>query len=616
MPIIAGSLLLWLFLGVRSVFAALEVLNWVDFIMVRDSSGNPFAYVVHMMMLVGLIGDITVSVIGFWVSFDRRVVLAMITVTWAFVHLLGGIIFTVLVSWMDTMRMGTERTLVFLAVFLVGVDCYILLVSLQAFLAITLKRTVAPSAQHILSTADSIAAESGSHVTNRNHIIAALLQDDISLWRLRLAGVDIDAMSAELRSGSYLTGGEVGLPRRLAAQKMHFGSDASHLMSEAAAEQWKAEDDRLTADHILLALCSHEGPMRLADLPTEKLQNLAHARRIKLPGSDKKQIVATLRAAGVEDRIPQVVLTPTHQMQAQQNAGFWNYTGSNIFLAPEVHKIRADIEMSRLQNMVPHGPPAPKVFGCLPLEEIVAVYIILQVLACTASVCCLVFQGRGLGVVINLRTVDEMRSVEFIQSFLGICVGAAALYGIDRHRWARREVREAAYQKGLRWDAELDEAFDAVRQDEDAPLWLSWLQKAASWLSFNLMWNGVQLVVEIPIFAMFLIYGNVCNSYTHAMNHITPGFAAYGEAPMHCSNHDFLNIAIMVSIILIEMYMSWCMLSLWHQYAYGWTTTDLRGSAYLDPFGPLPESFMRQLMGLPRAAQRRLSGPEGKPIIL
>jgi len=614
-PIKQGALLVWMFLLLRGILAACEVLDVVDIIFVRDDyKGNPFAYVVHMMMLVGSVGDIMVSVCGFWASFDRRVLLALITVIWAFVHLFGGILFTVLVAWLDTMQMGSGRILIALAVFLVGVDCCVLLTSLQNFLATTLKRTVAPSAQQILSMADDIAAQCGSHVTNRNHIIAALLQDDISLQRLRRAGVDIDALNAELRGGSYLIGIEPNLHKSVSAKRVHFGSDAAQLMHEAAAEQWKAEDDRLTADHILLALCCHEGPLR--DLPVAKLQSLARARRINLPGVDKDQLVATLRNAGVEDRIPQVVLTPSREMQAQQIAGFWHTTGTNIFLAPEASEMRAGIEETRLHNAVPHGPPPAKVFGCLPLEETVGVYIILQVLLCTISVCCLVFRGRGLGVVIRLRTVNEMRFVEFIQSVSGIHVGATALYGIERHRWARREVREAAYQKGVRWDAELDEAFDAVRNDEDAPLWLSWLKHAAKWLSLNLVWNGVQLVVEVPVFAMFLIYGNVCNSYTHAMNHITPGFAANGEAPMHCSDHDLLNIALMVSMALLQIYMSWCMLALWHQYAYGWTTTDMRGSAYLDPFGPMPDSFMRALMGLPRAAQRRLSGPEGKPIIL
>lgn len=566
-PITAGVNIIWVFLLGRAALAALEIFDIFDIIFQRVDWKDPFYHMARVMLVISCIGDLTAALLGFFVVYDRRVVLAMLTVFWLLTHTLGGLLFSVVAAWLDVMFLGPGWTLIILFLTLVCVDFYCFMVSLQNLLAVTLKGTVAPSALVILEEAEQTATQSGSRVLNRNHIICALLQDELSLQRLRLARVDTDGMKRELGPGSIYLAGTQHTADTRKIRRLRLASDAADLFTHATTEQWRVGDNWLTADHLLLALC------------------------------DRGQVVLTPPKTETNEH-PDVAMKP------------------HIYPAPEVAEMRAGIEETRLHNKVPHGPPGAPVFGCLPLEETVGVYITLQIVVCVVSLICLVFYGRGVGVLMRLRTVDEMRVVEYWASLAGMVIGILALLAMFNQRYARREVREAAYKKGVRWDAELDEAFFAVRKDADAPDWLSMLKWGGTMLAVNLVWNVIQLFIDVPVIMMFLIYGNICNSHSFAMGTLYPGYASMGEGPMQCTARDGLIITLVALMICLQIYMSYCMLALWHQYAYGWTTTDLRGSSYLDPFSAFPEGFIRALSGLPRSAQRRLSGPEGKPIVL
>jgi len=286
----------------------------------------------------------------------------------------------------------------------------------------------------------------------------------------------------------------------------------------------------------------------------------------------------------------------------------------SIYQVPNARGMREYIERDLRENCDDPGPPPAPAFGCLPVEECVMVYIVLQVLVCSISVVTVIFYGRSVAVWVGLRTVNELRTVELLSSVGGLILGVAALWGISCHRAARIDIRDAAYKAGTRWAAELDEAWGVVRTMPDAPSWLKDMKNAATYLSFNFGWNVIQLFIDLPIILGILTFGDVCGGYSFGIMKVS-ALHLQGQSRMHCTSDDVHVIAFLVVWIVLKLYMCWCMLALWHEYAYGWTTTELRGRAYLDPIAPLPASLTRRLAGLPKVPQKRLAD-EKTPLVL
>merc|ERR1719240_336194 len=66
---------------------------------------------------------------------------------------------------------------------------------------------------------------------------------------------------------------------------------------------------------------------------------------------------------------------------------------------------------------------------------------------------------------------------------------------------------------------------------------------------------------------------------------------------MHCSAKDYHLLGWGLGLVLLDLYMMWCFVSLWHEYAFGWTTTDPRFAMYLDPFACVHEEAWWGLAG-------------------
>jgi hypothetical protein len=430
----------------------------------------------------------------------------------------------------------------------------------------------------VLYESEKIAVQYGSTSVRSNHLIAALLKDAESRQLFEYGGLEVDKMTNELLSGtSFLAGEKYGVEELFDCHDpLPFGPDATMVLAEAAREQWKAYEPWLTADHLILALTS--GGM------------------------------VVLQPTG--DRLEEV----GGRVMAQE-------AEPSLYPVPQARQMREFIEEAHRENSTEPGPPAAPVFGCLPVEECVIVYIALQVILCFASVCCVIFLGRSLGVMAGLRTVMEMRLVELVSSAAGAILGTVAIFNIFQHRKARQEIRSASLVVGGRWAAELDEAWNKVRNQKNSSIWLSQLKGGATYLSYNLAWNTVQLFVDVPIFLGVFVFGDVCGSYTFGLaraSNTMPCKDNRLHSPLHCTDSDLLLIWTLVAWMVLKLYMCWCQLALWHEYAYGWTTTELRGAAYLDPFLPIAKGGIRQLAGLPKIAQKRLSDTvdENTPLIL
>jgi len=542
--------------------AILEVAGIQHLIFASESLyfGNPFVYLAYGMLLVGGIGDMVAAVCGGFGATFMQVMPTFVLPVWLFVHTLFGVLFTMVISTLDAPGLGCGWTLIASVLLLVIPDAYFLMISLQNLLMITWKATVAPSMVSVLYAAEKCAVEFGSTTVDKNHLIAALLQDNESKQLLEYGGCDVQGIISELQQASIFLAGE----RYGAAQlfdgghdPLPYGVDATSLLAEAAREQWKAYEPRLTADHLLLALTSG--------------------------GS--------------------VIMTPKGGGEP------------SIYPVPNGKEMRNFIEDAHREQSTEPGPPPAPVFGCLPVEECVIVYIAVQIFVCLLSVGCVLFMGRSVGVLLGLKTVNEMRLVELFSSTLGLLLGMTALYMMFQHRSARTDIRMAAYSKGARWASELDEAWSKVRTMKEAPMWLDQMKSGALYLSLNLGWNVVQLFLDIPIIFGVLTFGDVCGSYSYGLMKASSAHLQ-NLSPMHCTDSDLMLIVGLVLWVVFKMYMCWCQLALWHEYAYGWTTTELRGSSYLDPMVPLPKGVLRQMAGLPKMAQKRLGANEKTPLML
>lgn len=71
-----------------------------------------------------------------------------------------------------------------------------------------------------------------------------------------------------------------------------------------------------------------------------------------------------------------------------------------------------------------------------------------------------------------------------------------------------------------------------------------------------------------------------------------------------------------MAVLLLKAYMCWAALALWHVYAHGWTTTDLRGLELFGPIGLMPEAATLMLAGVPRIARVPGAASEKTPLLL
>lgn len=563
-----GTLFICGAMFIRGGLALLEVADIQRLIFTSESLywGNPFIVVAHFMLGVGGVGDMVAAVCGAFGATFGQVLPTFVLPVWLFVHTLFSVLFIMIIATLDTMGVGGLWTLFYCGIILVIPDMYFLLISLQNLLMVTWNGTVAPSMISVLYAAENLAVKYGSTTIDKNHLVASLLMDRESRELLVYGGVDVQQIDRDLQEGSNFLGGEMYGVEDLFTDRhdpLPFGPEATQLLAEAAREQWKAYEPRLTADHLLLALTS--------------------------AGS--------------------IVLEPKGKSLVEVQGRVVSGDGQPlVYMVPQARAMREFIEeVHREQSTEPGPPPAP-VFGCLPVEECVMVYIAAQVVLCFMSVWCIIFYGRSLGVVAGLRTIEEMRFVELLSSVAGFVLGILALYNISWHRQARQNIRQAAHSAGCRWAAELDEAWNKVRTWDQAPAWLEQLKNGATYLSFNLGWNVVQLFLDVPVLLGVLVFGDVCASYSYGVMKVSD-VHLQSLSPMHCTWSDWLLILTLVAWVVLKLYMCWSQLALWHEYAYGWTTTELRGSSYLDPFAPLPKDRVRQLAGLPKVAQKRLGHP-------
>lgn len=211
-----------------------------------------------------------------------------------------------------------------------------------------------------------------------------------------------------------------------------------------------------------------------------------------------------------------------------------------------------------------------------------------------------------------------MRVLEFLVSFIGLVLGIwFGLASIWRHRTARLRIQQAsALHVGKTHAQELDvqEAASLLRGEPFTAQWLGVMRKSAARLSIYLLFDVMRAFVVMPMALMALVVGNVCGSYIHGIANLSMATRFFSnEHPMHCNSGDW-EILIDLSLLgLLDVYIIWSILSLWHEYAFGWTTTDASNAMYIDPFEFDAYKFVWLAGGVPEGSALLKDHPELVP---
>jgi hypothetical protein len=263
-------------------------------------------------------------------------------------------------------------------------------------------------------------------------------------------------------------------------------------------------------------------------------------------------------------------------------------------------------------------PKAPKILGCLPLEETVFVYICLEVIWCCISIISVLFFGVSGTYILGLKTTSGMRVLELFVSLIGLGLGISwGLTSIWRHRMARFKIQRAsAHHVGKHHAQELDvtEAAHLLHGEPKTAHWVGTMRKCSARLSVYLVFDVMRVFIVMPMALMALVVGNVCDSYVHGVANISVATRFFSnEIPMHCTLGDW-EILFWVSVVgVLDVYIVWSILCLWHEYAFGWTTTDIENGMYIDPMDVNPYKFVWLAGGVPEGSALLKGHPELEP---
>eukprot|EP00746_Dinoflagellata_sp_MGD_P008830 gnl/MRDRNA2_/MRDRNA2_117727_c0_seq1.p1 gnl/MRDRNA2_/MRDRNA2_117727_c0~~gnl/MRDRNA2_/MRDRNA2_117727_c0_seq1.p1 ORF type:complete len:688 (-),score=85.97 gnl/MRDRNA2_/MRDRNA2_117727_c0_seq1:12-1871(-) len=281
-------------------------------------------------------------------------------------------------------------------------------------------------------------------------------------------------------------------------------------------------------------------------------------------------------------------------------------------------KCMKELAKRKAEEIPPITPKAPKILGCLPLEETVFVYICLEVIWCITSIICVLFYGVSATWIIGLKTTRGMRALEFCVSFLGLVLGVYfGLASIWRHRIARLRIQQASVRhvgKVHAQELDVQEAASLLRGEPQTSEWLGVMRVSAARLSVYLVFDVMRAFIAMPMALMALVVGNVCGSYVHGIANLSLETRMFSnELPMHCTSDDFSLLCLLGFVCLLDLYIIWSILSLWHEYAFGWTTTDVENAMYIDPMNFDPYQFVWLAGGVPEGSTLLKDHPELAP---
>jgi hypothetical protein len=653
-PISLAGIFVCVFLLLSGGVALYETLGEISFYFTRYNPHNPYVLLARTLYGWAGIVDVALAVVGVFGIVFRLPIFALALTTWLVGRLVVGAYILLCVAMFNTMDVSWSVGFVYFFV-AIAVSLYCVFVSLELLLVVTLRGSVSEQILELLLQAQSWAQQDGSQEIAKVHVVAAMFQDQAGVRRLQDDGCDTEKIRQWIDMELQQRGCHPGFQYHDHEQpedhvQLLFTSDATEFLSEACWLQREVGDSRLTQEHFFLALLLnnpevidtffqlHSGILTSYDQLNHKGRpHDEHHKGFCELMTETMSIEAAKRRAltlkfcqgfcfhGPADDVwrPTLISFMGHRGEPEKvTVHPSDETGTNWTTFVKIRDSTTwakalEVKFSH-ETQPDEASPGATILGCLPLEETVLVYIIVDMCISVVSLTTLFFLDRCIGALVGLRTYPMMRQFETFIGVTNIIVSGLAIRGIFAHRWSRWNLKDQALHFNVPWKAELDEAYDAVRsQDqEEADKLLKGLKLGANLTGVLLFWNVLRIFLNIPVWGMALMVGNVCGSYVHGIANVHTLGMWPDHAPMRCTTADEELLLLTGFYFVVLVYFTWAMLALWHQYAFGWTTTDQRGLAYLDPLNPAPESCIRFLMGIPRYAKRAAGDPEAKPLML
>eukprot|EP00927_Polykrikos_kofoidii_P009529 TRINITY_DN13970_c0_g1_i1.p1 TRINITY_DN13970_c0_g1~~TRINITY_DN13970_c0_g1_i1.p1 ORF type:complete len:614 (+),score=82.50 TRINITY_DN13970_c0_g1_i1:87-1928(+) len=538
----------------------------------------PVSYVV---LILG-VGSVVAALVGLYGVALRKAVPAAGLTAWLLAHLVLRTFVAIIVVVYDTAGLGWGRTSV-LAVPVLLWDLFLACFGLELLLTIALN-TMSQSCIASMQHARLVARDSGASACDRTHLVAAFLQDPVSRRDLQDAGANVTQMegclafpvpyaaqSAAADSPALALGRQEALDKDgTELDSIPFSSDIKDTLYDATLIQQCAGDEQLTPDHILLAMCS-SGCFTI-NVPAVPAQGVA-ARRLTY----------AVDAIGIRHRL----------------------SAARCSLKASGH---ADVDF---------GATA---FGCLPMEEIVAAWGVLQCVVLVATA--LFLPSSFIWIKFDILGGKGKIALAASLAAVGAVVSWGVVLGIRGHRQARQCVKEAARRYEVGSGAGFSAAFNAMRSETESSGWSQRMKHCADLLRLFLLWSMLELIADAALLGTAALRISICGSYVHGLA-ATSRLAFYlsGSVPLHCSEHEAGIITIVVPWMVLKLLLCRAVFLLWHEYMYSWAATAPGDSACVQPVSIMPEVVTRIMAGLLRLPSRKriilyiVTGGETKPLL-
>jgi len=512
-------------------------------------SGNPFGHSLYFMAFIFGWCSLLFAFAAAYGCIFRKSNFVLALLIWKTFCLLSSCLLYAYVIGFNTMGFGIWINSIICAQLLV-IDIWIVFSLSKVWLMVFSWECFQRPVTLAIDSAQQIARDHAHGHCDAIHILAGLVtQPGVSEF-LQKGGVDPDTFEKQVFDELADLRGEEREPKQNLAP---FTAGAHNALNDALALQDEMEDRRLRTEHLILALWS----------------------------SVPKQNVCADNKLDKDDCFQ------------------------------ELHRRREE-------EKPPIQPQAPKVLGCLPLEETVFVYVCLEALWCIISIICTLFFGVSAAWLIGLQTTHLMRVVECCLSFVGLILGVwFGLRSIWRHRTARLRLQQASAKhvgNTHAWELDVREAASLLQGEPRTSDWLGMMRVSAARLSVYLIFDTIRMFVAVPLVLMALVVGNVCGSYVHGISNIARGSGFFSnENPIHCAKSDWELLFWLTVWGTLDVYIIWSILALWHEYAFGWTTTNMQNAIYIDPFEVDAYKFVWLAGGVPEDSALLKNHPELAP---
>mmetsp|Transcript_35246 Transcript_35246/g.64440 ORF Transcript_35246/g.64440 Transcript_35246/m.64440 type:complete len:605 (-) Transcript_35246:58-1872(-) len=388
----------------------------------------------------------------------------------------------------------------------------------------------------------------------------------------------------------------------LVTYKASVSDDVDGVFSQARSDAVEHGDGRVTTTNIISCLMENDKarellsgsvPSQLGSDPADSHGTFFHEPSRKTVRFSSKANDLVTHAASLQMLFGHRQLQVEHLVAALCILGRGSNGVNTAKLTSRLEELCEEEDMRTLKA----GPPPVRLSGIFPAEDTCLVLSVCQLLFSFVSLIYCIFYGMSLlQRVLSVRPLNSLWWLEFLLHVGNVAMCIVGIGAIQKNRQARRDIRAQAYRKGVRWGAELGECYLAVKQDAEKSL--DALETSSKSTYRVLLWMVVQFFLEVLIYLMLAAVADLCGFYLHFLTIV----AQLGPGTMYsrvdCSRHDVILICTLAVFICLRVWFAYALLVLWHEYGFGWTTTDA-GIGALIPSTRVPDSWVRNVAGLP-----------------